>query len=137
MLAPRRRARSASSSNRCSRSACAASATCIPSGATAHWHGENAVGAEEHKVEELDNVEPWNIHIQQVMRAPWGDRVGLGVLEQLAFGGAPPERPHRHPRRLPTLTVPHRMVDWGPDGMPQAPMSELGIGTARSSNSDM
>ena len=34
----------------------------------------------------LDNLEPWNIHIQQVMRARWGDRVGLGVLEQLAFG---------------------------------------------------
>ena len=51
-----------------------------------HWHGEDAVFAEEHKVEELDNVEPWNIHIQQVMRARWGDREGLGVLEQLAFG---------------------------------------------------
>lgn len=50
------------------------------------WHGEEAVGSEEHKVEDLDNVEPWNIHIQQVMRATWGDRVGLGVLEQLAFG---------------------------------------------------
>ncbi|HET9730338.1 MAG TPA: hypothetical protein VFR41_12985 [Acidimicrobiia bacterium] len=50
------------------------------------WHGELAVGSEEHKVEELDNVEPWNIHIQQVMRARWGDRTGLGVLEQLAFG---------------------------------------------------
>jgi len=51
-----------------------------------HWHGELAVGGEEHKVEELDNVEPWNIHIQQVMRARRGDQVGLGVLEQLAFG---------------------------------------------------
>jgi len=50
------------------------------------WHGESAVGGEEHKVEELDNLEPWNIHIQQVMRATWGDREGLGVLEQLAFG---------------------------------------------------
>jgi len=50
------------------------------------WHDELAVGSEEHKVEELDNVEPWNIHIQQVMRARWGDRVGLGVLEQLAIG---------------------------------------------------
>jgi hypothetical protein len=50
------------------------------------WHGEVAVGSEEHKVEDLDNLEPWNIHIQQVMRARWGDRVGLGVLEQLAFG---------------------------------------------------
>ena len=51
-----------------------------------HWHGEEAVGSEEHKVEELDNVELWNIHVQQVMRARWGDREGLGVLEQLAFG---------------------------------------------------
>ncbi len=51
-----------------------------------HWHGELAVGGEEHKVAELDNVEPWNIHIQQVMRARSGDKVGLGVLEQLAFG---------------------------------------------------
>ena len=54
------------------------------------WHGENAVGSESHKVEELDNLEPWNIHIQQVMRARWGDRVGLGVLEQLAFGDHKP-----------------------------------------------
>jgi hypothetical protein len=52
----------------------------------AQWHGEEAVGSEEHKVEELDNVEPWNIHVQQVMRARYGDREGLGVLEQLAFG---------------------------------------------------
>jgi hypothetical protein len=51
-----------------------------------HWHGESAVGSEEHKVEELDNVEPWNIHIQQVMRATWGEKTGLGVLEQLAIG---------------------------------------------------
>jgi hypothetical protein len=56
----------------------------------ARWHGEHAVGSESHKVEELDNLEPWNIHIQQVMRARWGDRVGLGVLEQLAFGDHKP-----------------------------------------------
>jgi len=55
-----------------------------------HWHGEQAVGSEEHKVEELDNVEPWNIHIQQVMRARWGDKTGLGVLEQLAIGDHEP-----------------------------------------------
>jgi hypothetical protein len=50
------------------------------------WKGEDAVGSEEFAVEDLDNVEPWNIHVQQVMRARWGDRRGLGVLEQLAFG---------------------------------------------------
>jgi hypothetical protein len=57
-----------------------------PTWGHAQWHGDNAVGSEEHKVEELDNVEPWNIHVQQVMRARNGDREGLGVLEQLAFG---------------------------------------------------
>jgi len=51
-----------------------------------HWHGELAVGSEAIAVEDLDNLDPWNIHIQQVMRARWGDKVGLGVLEQLAFG---------------------------------------------------
>ena len=59
-----------------------------------HWHGESAVGSEEHKVEELDNVEPWNIHIQQVMRATWGDKTGLGVLEQLAIGDHIPSGLH-------------------------------------------
>jgi hypothetical protein len=57
-----------------------------PTWGHAQWHGEEAVGSEEHKVEELDNLEPWNIHVQQVMRARWGGREGLGVLEQLAFG---------------------------------------------------
>lgn len=51
-----------------------------------HWHGELATFAEEHAVGELDSVEPSSIHVQQVMRARWGDRTGLGVLEQAAFG---------------------------------------------------
>jgi hypothetical protein len=51
-----------------------------------HWRGELAVGGEEHATGDLDDTEPWNIHVQQVVRARWGDRVGLGVLEQLAFG---------------------------------------------------
>src|SRR4029079_14340591 len=54
------------------------------------WHSALAGGGEENKVDALDNVEPWNIHLQQVMRARWGDRVGLGVLEQLAFGAHRP-----------------------------------------------
>ena len=58
------------------------------------WHGELAVGGEENKVDVLDNVEPWNIHVQQVMRARWDDRVGLGVLEQLAFGEHTPSGLH-------------------------------------------
>jgi hypothetical protein len=54
-----------------------------------NWHDELATGSEEFAVADLDNVEPWNIHIQQVMRARWGDRMGLGVLEQLAIGEHP------------------------------------------------
>jgi len=50
------------------------------------WHGELAVGAEVHPVGELDDTSPWNIHVQQVVRARWGDRTGLGVLEQLIVG---------------------------------------------------
>ncbi len=53
------------------------------------WHGENAVGSEVHKVEELDNVEPANLHVQQVCRAFWAGRNGLGVLEQIAVGPHP------------------------------------------------
>jgi len=50
------------------------------------WHDELVVDGEAFAVHELDNVEFRNIHVQQVMRATWGDRTGLGVLEQLAIG---------------------------------------------------
>jgi hypothetical protein len=50
------------------------------------WHDELAVGGEEHKVTELDTLDPSCIHVQQVVRATWGERTGLGVLEQLAIG---------------------------------------------------
>lgn len=50
------------------------------------WHDELVVAGELHGVEELDSLDPASIHVQQVMRARWGDRVGLGVLEQLVVG---------------------------------------------------
>lgn len=50
------------------------------------WHDELVVGGEEARVEDLDNLEIENIHVQQVMRATWGDRRGIGVLEQLVIG---------------------------------------------------
>jgi hypothetical protein len=50
------------------------------------WHDELVVGGEQHAVEDLDSLDPSSIHVQQVMRATWGDRVGLGVLEQLVVG---------------------------------------------------
>lgn len=50
------------------------------------WLDELVVAGEVHSCDELDNLEPENIHIQQVMRARWGDKVGIGVLEQLILG---------------------------------------------------
>lgn len=50
------------------------------------WHDELRVDGEEFDVDALDNVEPRNLHVQQVVRARWGDRRGLGVLEQLVVG---------------------------------------------------
>ena len=49
-----------------------------------------SVGSEEHKVTELDTLDPTCIHVQQVVRATWGERTGLGVLEQLAIGPPAP-----------------------------------------------
>jgi hypothetical protein len=54
------------------------------------WHDELVVAGEEHGVDELDSLDPASIHVQQVMRATWGGRAGLGVLEQLVIG---PHRP--------------------------------------------
>jgi len=49
------------------------------------WKGELAVGTSEWVVAELDPVAPENLHVQQIVRARWQDRVGIGVLEQLAI----------------------------------------------------
>ncbi|MBL7498024.1 hypothetical protein I6A84_34675 [Frankia sp. CNm7] len=50
------------------------------------WHGEFAVGGEAHKTADLDVLAFDTVHVQQVMRARWGERAGLGVLEQCVFG---------------------------------------------------
>jgi hypothetical protein len=49
------------------------------------WKGELQVGTESWGVDDLDPTEPWNVHVQQLVRARWGDRVGVGILEQLAI----------------------------------------------------
>lgn len=41
-------------------------------------------------VEELETLDPANIHVQQVVRATWAARRGIGVLETAAIG---PHRP--------------------------------------------
>jgi hypothetical protein len=50
------------------------------------WKGEQALGGESWKLDDLDPLAPQHQHIQQVMRARWGDREGVGVLEQLCIG---------------------------------------------------
>jgi len=50
------------------------------------WQGELAIAGEHWEDALLDPLALENIHIQQVVRATCGDRVGCGVLEQLHIG---------------------------------------------------
>ena len=54
------------------------------------WKGAEAFGAESWKPAELAPLDPRHIHVQQLCRARWGEREGIGVLEQLVIG---PHRP--------------------------------------------
>jgi hypothetical protein len=49
-------------------------------------HGELETGRESIALDEFDPFTPSSMHIQNVVRATWGDRVGVGVLEQATFG---------------------------------------------------
>jgi hypothetical protein len=53
------------------------------------WHDDLVVAGEALGVDEIDDTQFHHLHVQQVMKATWGDRVGLGVLEQIVVG------PHR------------------------------------------
>ena len=50
------------------------------------WKGELAIGGESWRIEDCDNMELSNQHIQQVVRARLGDEVGIGVMEQIHMG---------------------------------------------------
>ncbi len=50
------------------------------------WHDELVVAGEAVRTDAIDDTELHHLHVQQVMRATWGDRVGLGVLEQIVIG---------------------------------------------------
>jgi hypothetical protein len=49
-------------------------------------HGELEVGGESIALDDFAPLEPSSIHVQTLCRARMGDRQGVGVLEQLAFG---------------------------------------------------
>jgi hypothetical protein len=57
-----------------------------PTYAHGRYHGELVVDGEAHDVDTLDTTSIHDVHVQQVVRATWGERRGLGVLEQLAIG---------------------------------------------------
>jgi hypothetical protein len=57
-----------------------------PDWAHGTWRDELIVGGEEASTDELDVLTLECVHLQQVVRATWGERTGLGVLEQLVIG---------------------------------------------------
>ena len=50
------------------------------------WKGEEVIGGESWKLDEIDLLDYKHIHNHQVCRATLGDRTGIGTLETLAFG---------------------------------------------------
>ena len=50
------------------------------------WKGELAVGHEAFDPRQLNPLEPWHLHTQQVVRATDGTSTGIGVLEQIVVG---------------------------------------------------
>lgn len=50
------------------------------------WHGELDIAGEVYDPDTLDLTDPVNVHVQQVVRASEGNRVGIGALEQQIQG---------------------------------------------------
>ncbi|MBW2420577.1 MAG: hypothetical protein JRH19_18690 [Deltaproteobacteria bacterium] len=51
-----------------------------------HWKGEEAIGGESWKLDELDLLDYKHIHNHQIVRARMGERSGVGTLETVCFG---------------------------------------------------
>ncbi|MFN2543423.1 MAG: hypothetical protein ABR600_02480 [Actinomycetota bacterium] len=50
------------------------------------WQGERAEGADEWRIDDLDPLDPANVHVEQLCRVRRGSAEGIGVLEQLVLG---------------------------------------------------
>jgi hypothetical protein len=50
------------------------------------WKGEHAVGGDSWVLDEVDPMDPRYVHVQQLCRARFGEREGLGILEKLVIG---------------------------------------------------
>lgn len=53
------------------------------------WKGDLVVAGERWKTDEVDPLDMRFRHVQQVVRARFGDRTGVGVLEQIVIGAYP------------------------------------------------
>lgn len=53
------------------------------------WKGDLAVGGEQWALDDIDPLDMRFRHVQHVVRARWGERTGVGVLEQIVFGAYP------------------------------------------------
>lgn len=53
------------------------------------WKGDAALAGESWKTDELNPLFPQHLHVQHVVRAEWGARRGVGVLEQIILGACP------------------------------------------------
>jgi len=58
------------------------------------WKGDLAVGGDVWTLADLDPLDPRHLHVQQLCRARWGGREGIGVLEQLVIGPHAPSGFH-------------------------------------------
>ena len=50
------------------------------------WKGEQALAGESWRTQDLDPLDIRHRHVQQVVRARFGEREGVGVLEQIVIG---------------------------------------------------
>ncbi len=50
------------------------------------WKGELAMASERWNLADVDDTAFENQHVQHLMRVKMGDRVGIGVLEQMVMG---------------------------------------------------
>ena len=51
-----------------------------------YWKGELAMASENWRLDEVDDSDYFNQHVQHLVRATMGDREGIGVLEQNILG---------------------------------------------------
>ncbi|MDH3294397.1 MAG: hypothetical protein OER95_08765 [Acidimicrobiia bacterium] len=51
-----------------------------------HWVGEHESSRDRYDLSDIDPLSPLYVHIQALSRAHWGDRSGVGVVEQMIIG---------------------------------------------------